>query len=427
MRKKMVLDTSVLVYDPSAHTSFKGNDVIIPIDVLDELDKLKKLPNDTGRNARVAIRNLDSLSNTGDILAGITVNDSKISIDSSSYGKVGNDSEYTDNKILACALKLCKGKNKTTIVSRDINLRIRAKALNMLAEDYEKDNIESEDLYKGYSVIENQDAGSALKQLGFIDINEYKLDLNINQCVSFEDKNWNEIALGRKVSDNKIKLIKKVYPWDLSPRNKEQIFALDLIMDKKIDLITLAGSAGTGKSLCAIAAAMDLVLNKREYEKMVIYRPIQSVSGELGFTPGTVEEKLEPWFQAVNDSFEHLLSNSDTSDWRKELEMYKKKGRIEYGAISYIRGRSIHNSIIILDEAQNLSKEDVKTILTRAGENTKFILCGDYLQIDTKHLDAINNGLTYIIEKFKTSELAGHITFEKGERSALASLAATIL
>jgi PhoH-like ATPase len=198
-------------------------------------------------------------------------------------------------------------------------------------------------------------------------------------------------------------------------------------MDKSIDLVTLIGRAGTGKSLVVLAAALELVINRKEYEKFIIYRPIQPVGSDIGFLPGTMEEKLAPWFQAIMDNFETLFQSKNGGDWRRELEMYQKKGKIEMEAITYVRGRSIPNAIILLDECQNLSKEDVKTVLTRAGENTKIILTGDIEQIDNSVLDATSNGLTYVIEKFKNSDLAGHITFTQGERSKLATLASEIL
>jgi PhoH-like ATPase len=229
------------------------------------------------------------------------------------------------------------------------------------------------------------------------------------------------------VAPDKLKLVRKAYPWNIAARNKEQSFAMDLIMDKSVDLVTLTGRAGTGKSLIVLAAALELVVSKREYDKFIIYRPIQPVGNDIGYLPGTMEEKLAPWFQAIMDNFELLFGNKVGGDWRRDLEMFQKKGRIEMDAITYIRGRSIPNAIILIDECQNLTKEEVKTILTRAGEHTKIILTGDIEQIDNSGLDATSNGLTHVIEKFKDSELAGHITFTQGERSRLASTAADIL
>jgi PhoH-like ATPase len=267
-----------------------------------------------------------------------------------------------------------------------------------------------------------------LQRNGFIKSDFYQFDdLNANECVMFENEHGDGIAMGRKVSGNKIKLIKKTNPWNIHSRNKEQSFAIDLIMDKSVDLVTLIGKAGTGKSLIVLATALELVINRKEYDKFIIYRPIQPVGNDIGFLPGTMEEKLGPWFQAIMDNMETLLQFKNGDNWRRELEHFQKKGLIEMEAITYIRGRSIPNAIILIDECQNLSKDDVKTILTRAGENTKIILTGDIEQIDNSALDATSNGLTYVIEKFKESDLAGHITFTQGERSKLASKAAEIL
>jgi PhoH-like ATPase len=314
-----------------------------------------------------------------------------------------------------------------TLVSNDINLRVKAKARGMdaVAHDGQKYNLS--DLYSGTKIIKDEDAGIVLQQLGVLDPEEYGYDLSPNECILFESNNGDGIALGRKVAPNKIKLIKKSYPWNIAARNKEQSFAIDLIIDKSVDLVTLIGKAGTGKSLVVLATALDLVISKHEYDKFIIYRPIQPVGNDIGYLPGDLTEKLAPWFQAIMDNMEILFTSKGRSDWRRELEMYQNKGRIEMEAITYIRGRSIPNAIILVDECQNLTKEDVKTILTRAGEGTKIILTGDIEQIDNSLLDATSNGLTHVIEKFKDSELAGHVTFTQGERSKLASKAADIL
>ena len=198
-------------------------------------------------------------------------------------------------------------------------------------------------------------------------------------------------------------------------------------MDKNVDLVTLIGRAGSGKTLIALASALELVCQRKEYEKLIVYRPIQPVGNDIGYLPGTMEEKLAPWFQAIMDNFEILFSNKHGNNWQQDLEMYQKKGRIEMEAITYIRGRSIPNAIILIDEAQNLTKEEVKTVLTRAGENTKIILTGDLDQIDSNFLDATSNGLVHVIERFRDSGLAGHVSFVQGERSRLATLAAEIL
>lgn len=434
MRKTYVLDTSSLIYDPKTWLQFPNSDVIIPIAVLNELDKLKKQSGEAGRNARVCVRLLDEISDKMDITTGVEVGqDVLLKIDAthieSSIVSSFGDPTYGDSQILACLHETWKSHpvHDVTLVSNDINLRVKAKSrgIEAIAHDGQKYNLS--DMYSGSTVVKDPDAGIVLQQLGYIDPELYGYDLSPNECVSFESEEGDVIAMGRAVSKNKLKLIKKVYPWNISARNKEQSFAMDLIMDRNVDLVTLIGKAGTGKSLIVLAAALELVISKHEYEKFIIYRPIQPVGNDIGYLPGTQEEKLAPWFQAIMDNFEILFSSKGRTDWKRELEMFQNKGRIEMEAITYIRGRSIPNAIILIDECQNLSKEEVKTILTRAGENTKIILTGDIEQIDNSLLDATSNGLTHVIEKFKDEPEAGHITFTQGERSKLATKAAEIL
>ena len=426
-KKNYILDTSALVYDPLCFKTFQDSNVIIPITVLDELDKLKKQAGEAGKNARVCIKLLDELCSTGDVGIGIDIENGiniKIdatNLDASQFG----DSLYGDNRILACA-NFYNAYGTAILVSNDINLRVRARVIGIGAQACESKQISFSDLYSGFVTIKDEELGEELLDRGWLDPNELTVQLLINECVVFVDKHNEEVSCGRKISNNKIKVIKNLYPWDISARNSEQALAMDLIMDKNISLVTLIGKAGTGKSLVTLASALDLV-SRKEYNKFIIYRPIQAVGNDIGFLPGTMEEKLAPWFEAIMDNFEILLTSSNGSSWIKDFEMFKKKGQLEMQALTYIRGRSIPNSIILVDECQNLSKEEVKTILTRAGEDTKIILTGDIEQIDNSDLDATNNGLTYVIEKFKDTDLAGHITFTKGERSRLATVASEIL
>lgn len=433
-RKTLILDTSTLIYDPCAWKQFPNSDVIIPIAVLSELDKLKKQSGEAGRNARVCVRMLDELSDKMDITTGVIVdNDTLVKIDATHrdlsdpiYAGFG-DPTYGDTQILACAYSHRSSNDEVALVSNDINLRVKAKSRNIDAIAHEGSRYSLSDLYSGIQVHTHEEAGIDLLEDGSIDPRCFGLNLNPNECILFEDEGGNAVSLGRKVAPDKVKLVRKSYPWNIASRNKEQAFAIDLIMDRNVDLVTLIGRAGTGKSLIVLACALELVISKREYDKFIIYRPIQPVGNDIGYLPGTMEEKLAPWFQAIMDNFEMLFGNKVGGDWKRDLEMFQKKRRIEMEAITYIRGRSIPNSIILIDECQNLSKEEVKTILTRAGENTKIILTGDIEQIDNSLLDATSNGLTHVIEKFKDSGLAGHITFVQGERSKLASKAAEIL
>lgn len=432
MRQLYILDTSALINDPNLFKSFPDSDIVIPIAVLHELDNLKKQANEAGKNARISIKLLDELTQNADVTKFIPLdNNIRLKIDTSysdsnlSIGPV----QYGDTQILICAQKYVS--ENPTLVSNDINLRVKAKAFGLKAIGHEKFNTSISDIYSGIKEVQSESLGMELNNKNVIDYNDlsfksyldYDLELNPNECVVFK-RNNDVISLGRRAG-NKIKLIRKSFPWGLTPRNTEQILALDLLQDENIDLLTLIGKAGTGKSLCVLAAALDLVLNKKKYDKLVIYRPIQPVGNDIGFLPGDMSEKLGPWFQAVMDNLEFLLSKN--SEWKKDLELYQKKGRIEMEAITYVRGRSLPNTIIFLDEAQNLSKEEIKTLLTRAGENSKVVITGDIEQIDNKDLDATNNGLTHIVEAFKESDITGHVTLTRGERSKLATLAAKIL
>lgn len=435
MRKHYIIDTSVLIHDPNSFKSFSGNDVTIPVNVLDELDKLKTLPNDAGKNARVCIKALDALCSKGDIHKGIKIeNGILLKIDTSKLPDKFGPGSYVDNKILSCAHSIKEKNNKkrsptpTILVSRDINLRVRARAFNIQAEDYEKDKTSVVELYEGFKTLQSQEIGLALNKKDSLDICMYDelQELKPNECMHVESKNGDGLAIGRCIKD-KLVSIKTKRPWGLDLRNKEQAFAVDMLCDPKVPLVSLIGKAGTGKTLCAIASALEMVLEQKKYSKLIIYRPIQPVGNDIGFLPGTMEEKLAPWMQAISDSFEFLFEQKNGSKWKTILDRYLYDGSIQMEAITYIRGRSIPNAFILIDEAQNLSKEEVKTILTRAGTGTKIVLTGDIEQIDNSFLDATNNGLSYIVEKFKDIDLAGHITFTKGERSVLASKAAEIL
>lgn len=792
MRKTYILDTSTLIYDPCAWKQFPNSDVIIPIAVLGELDKLKKQSGEAGRNARVCVRLLDELTDKMDITIGVVVeDDTLVKIDATHRDLTDpvfagfGDPDYGDTQILACAYAHLG--DEGILVSNDINLRVKAKSRGIDAISHDGDKYSLSDMYAGSQTIVHEEAGVDLLQNGYLDPRGFGFKLNMNECVLLKNDAGDGIAMGRKIAHDKVKLIRKAYPWNISSRNKEQAFAMDLIMDKSVDLVTLIGKAGTGKSLIVLASALELVISKQEYDKFIIYRPIQSVGNDIGYLPGpqpldakiatpfgwttmgeikigdfvigsdgkpkkvlktfdkgekdifkvifndgsfteccedhlwyttslkesqrkggegsvkslkeirstlktyttqinnhkipmvkpvefieqetiispyvmgvllgdgtlsedystyfttadeeivkncqdllpynmicklkstsktskannysfinknninneqrkdnlfnyeinrlglsgkksiskfipdiykfnsvknriallqglmdtdgfvsedgsdvvyysisdqlsedfkflvqslggiahinkklvkysfnkseeekevicnvvslslpsdicpvrltrkvnrfksrkypisrmisdiipvgkkearclliesedhlyatnefilthnTMEEKLAPWFQAIMDNFELLFGSKGRHDWKRDLEMFQKKGKIEMKAITYIRGRSIPNAIILIDECQNLTKEEVKTILTRAGENTKIILTGDIEQIDNSLLDATNNGLTHVIQRFKDSELAGHITFVQGERSKLASKASEIL
>lgn len=435
MKKIHILDTSVLIDNPYAYKNFPDSEVVIPAAVLDELDKKKTQASGASKNARVCIRGIEEITSKGNVAKGILLEDNilfKIDpeyFDANSKAFKGfGDPNYGDTQILISAFVYQKDhpEDEIILVSNDINLRAKARTRGLKAESFDRD-LSADDLYSGNRIIENEMAGMALQQEGMISMADYNIELYPNECVMFVNEIGDGIALGRRVSQDKIKLIKKVYPWSLSSRNKEQTYAIDVLMDKEIDLVTFTGPAGTGKSLVTMAGALELVLNKKVYDKLIVYRPIQAVGADVGFLPGELSEKLAPWFQSVMDAFEFLFTAKHGGDWKKDLEIYQKKGKISLETMTYIRGRSIQNALIVIEECQNLTKEDVKTILTRAGTGTKIIALGDIQQIDAKSLSAVDNGLTYMIEKFKESDLAAHVTLEQGERSRLATLASEIL
>jgi PhoH-like ATPase len=432
-----ILDTSVFITDPYAIDSFEAAEVVLPITILEELDKLKKSPAEVGRNARVAIKYLDELTSIGDVVQGVWLQPSKVKfrIDSIDRGAIGKDASYGDSQILACAAYFKETCGRpVVVVSKDINLRVRAKALGLAAEDYNSSSTTTSELYKGYKEVVHTPLGNRLQTNGFVELSEFErkteVSLHENELLLINNAKGEGLSIGRRMG-NKVNLIKPATPWGLAARNKEQGFLIDLLMDTSIPLVSVIGRAGSGKSLISLACCLELVLEKRLYKKLLICRPIQTIGNELGFLPGTMEEKIAPYYTAISDSFAFLFQNkanrSNPDAWKEQLFQYTDSGVIQQEPLTYMRGRSIPDALILLDEAQNLSKDEIKAILTRAGEGTKIILTGDVEQIDNRFLDAMNNGLTHVIDKFQSSHIAGHITLMKCERSELAEAAAELL
>jgi PhoH-like ATPase len=419
-----IFDTSALITNPTAYYDFHNSTVVIPITVLDELDKLKKQPNEAGKNARVAIRKLDEISKTApDLSLGILLeNDVFLKIDTTNYPVIG-DALYGDTRILACA----KGQEEPIIVSNDLNMRVRARAMGMRADSYDK-NAAPSDLYSGIQYVKDDAVFKKLSAKSSIKVSDLGLKLNPNECVIFQDHNGKELATRCKATKDTLLAVKKQIPWGLEAKNSEQDLAIDLLLDTRIPLVTFVGSAGTGKSILALACGLEMVLSKKIYERMIIYRPTVDMDNGIGWLPGDLATKLEPWIQPINDNLEVLLKVKDGEKKSKSMmELYRENGKIQVDALSYIRGRSIPNSFILFDEAQNCSAAQIKTVLTRIGEGSKICITGDISQIDNKDLDPTNNGLSYLIEKFKESSLSASITFLHGQRSELASAAAELL
>jgi len=437
MAKKIyVLDTSVYLTDSNSFLSYGNNDIVIPLKVLEEIDNHKKRQDSVGANAREVIRKLDSLREQGSLYKGVRLAKGKGILYAKLYKRENLpedlDLSIPDNEIIAVALNQKKEtpRKKVVVVTRDINMRVKCDALGLITEDYHINQVvkDTSAIYTGFNkhLIDEPVLDRFYKDEDvFIDKDERPM--MPNQFVMLvSNQNEKKTGLARFIKhDSPLKRINGVHKkgiWGVVPRNKEQIFALDLLKDKNINIVTLVGSAGTGKTLLAIATGLQHVMEAKHYKRLVISRPIQPMGRDIGFLPGTMEEKMAPWVAPIQDNLRFLMGND-----RETLDMYMANGTIEVEALTYIRGRSISDAFIIIDEAQNLTAHELKTILTRVGENTKIVLTGDVEQIDNVYIDETSNGLTHAVEKFKTLEIAGHVTLLKGERSKVASIAAKIL
>lgn len=433
--KNYILDTNVLLHDPNALLNFKENHVLLPIEVIEEIDRFKRESTELGRNARTVSRMLDGLRGDGSLSAGVKLpNGGELKIGFQKNGDVettlGKDS--VDNRILSLAASVQKiqPKSATILVSKDINLRIKADALGLAAEDYETDRVFITDLYTG--MVELTVPSEKLAKFradGEIELNGGKQYFPNEYCTVTDEANPKKTVLA-KVDATAKKLIPIIDSregvWGIKPRNREQNFALDALLDDRVKLVTLMGKAGTGKTLLAMAAGLKRTVLDREFRRLVVARPTISMGKELGFLPGSLEEKLAPWMQPIHDALEMLSDLNMGHDHRRSGDLMRS-GTIVVEALSYIRGRSIANQFMIIDEAQNLTPLEVKTIITRVGHGTKIIFTGDPYQIDNPYVDSSSNGFNYIISRFRDQAIAAHIELQKGERSELAELAANIM
>src|SRR6266849_1401434 len=441
LRKNYVLDTNVLLHDPSALFKFKDNNVIVPIYVVEEIDKFKRDLSELGRNARQVSRDLDALrAEGGSLTEGVPLEGGgtlRVLFTQKELPRELMNGHLADNRILALAsdIKEREPNLRCVFVSKDVNLRIRADALGLPSEDYRNDKIENPEVYMGVREVETSraeiDSFYAHGELpvpepiaGTVCPNEFAL-LKDRDAVSHTALAKYHAGKGKFVP-----LLKslKEGAWGLRPRNKEQSFALDLLLNDEIKLVTMVGKAGTGKTLLAIAAGLQKTMEEQVFQKMLVSRPVFPLGKDIGYLPGSVEEKLNPWMQPIYDNVEFLmgLSRADKKAGRSYKELVDL-GLVAIEPLTYIRGRSIPNQYIIVDEAQNLTPHEVKTIITRVGDNTKIVLTGDPYQIDNPYVDSTNNGLIHVVNKFRSERLAGHITLTKGERSALAELASNVL
>ena len=417
MVKNYVLDTNVLIHDPNAIFSFEDNNVIIPLPVLEELDKLKKESGSVGKNARDVIRKLDELRKKGNLQKGIHLENGGTLRVHVVKGNVDTPrflhERYMDNWILAYTIDVKRKSNiPTFLVTKDINLRVKADSLGIFAQDYLTDRSDIEKIHKGYVEMENENLKKELLKNGKVEI---QLDIPPNTYVDFGG------VYGKYRNGELIRVFEKE-AFGIKPRNREQVFSMDSLLDDDIDLVTLVGVAGTGKTLLALACGLRKTLEERVYERIIVTRPTIPVGRDIGYLPGDIETKMKPWLQPVMDNLELIAKIKGLNI--KEL---KKRGTLEIEVLSYIRGRSIPDQYMIIDEAQNLTPHEVKTILTRVGEGTKVVLIGDPYQIDTPYLDMNTNGLVYVASKFIGDDRASTVFLLKGERSHLATRAAELL
>ncbi len=433
-RKKIVLDTNVILFDAFAITKFKDSDIHIPISVIEEVDRFKRDPGENGRNARQFSRFADMLREKGSLAAGVQLDNSEsyvyINTDYQLGGLSGEfDQTKTDNRILATAMALQKQypRDKVELITKDINLRIKADVLGVNSKDYEPEGSSEEGLYEGYQELLLDPS----KIDSFYRDKKLKVDVKLmaNQYVIMKDSSKsNHSAIGRFSQKEMAVVPLQSYTegvWGIQARNVEQSFALDCLLNDEILFVSLVGKAGTGKTLLAIAAGLHKTLDEGVFQRLLVSRPIFPMGRDIGYLPGDIEQKLNPWMQPIFDNVEFLMGADKKAAGRAQELI--NQGMLNIEPLTYIRGRSIPKQYLIVDEAQNLTPHEIKTIITRAGRGTKVVLTGDIYQIDNPYVDSASSGLVYAVEKFKGHGISAHVTLSKGERSELAELASNIL
>ncbi|HYE03005.1 MAG TPA: PhoH family protein [Phycisphaerales bacterium] len=466
--KHFVLDTNVLLHNPNALFVFKEHEVVIPFAVIEELDRLKRTNDDIGRNARECIRHLDRLRARGRLIEGVdwgavspTVGmassggaTGKVRIDVGEHPRpVAIREDNADNRIIAVAYALHQAGLRTVFVSKDLNARIKSDALGLRTEDFENQKVDADRLYTGFVAVDIEggliDELYAQRMLALDRVRHalrgthddgtpFEREIVPNQFLVMRDEaDEGHTGLARRLADTD-HLIPITGPrkptFGIMARNVQQTMAMDLLLDDEIKLVTLLGSAGTGKTLLAVAAGMAKVFNEERYDKLLVARPIMPMGRDIGYLPGDKDEKLTAWMQPIFDNLGYLLStrgapmqSAESHTTEQRVQKLIADGRIVLEPLTYIRGRSIPHQFMIVDEAQNLTPHEVKTIISRVGEGTKVVLTGDIGQIDNPYLDQSSNGLSYLVEKMKGLPLVAHVTLARSERSELASLAARLL
>jgi len=454
--KVFVLDTNIFIHRPDAMMSFRDTEIVIPLWVLEELDKLKTFPDERGRNARRAIRLLDEVSAKGNLADGVKLdNGSLLRVTLTHSDSFPKDLmvDKNDNKIILTALQLQQSGKRVFFVSKDINARVKAMALGIRSVDYEKQKVNFDRLYSGYTMqttsadnLANLRANGSIPWPDSVPDNHFYI---LSRKASKEHRSEqvvpmpegfpgdtmpkvemdDNVEIGRyRAGSQSLSLVDWRMPtvFGISALNHHQRIALELLLDPSVLLVSLVGKAGTGKTLLAIAAGLKLVMEDKAYSRVLVSRPVIPMGKDIGYLPGSKDEKLSHWMQPLFDNLEYIIGVYKKQSI-KNVEQLVNSKIIEVEALTYIRGRSLPGQFIIIDEAQNLTPHEVKTIVSRAGEGSKVVLTGDPFQIDSPYLDQNSNGLSYIVEAFKNQDVAGHVTLQRSERSRLAELAAELL
>jgi PhoH-like ATPase len=434
--KYFVLDTNVLLHNADSLTSFADNSIVLPMTVIEELDSFKRQNDELGRNARHVIRQLDKLRELGSLKDGVAMDNGgflRITVERRDMPGALLDMGVADNRILAVANSLHEEGKEVIFVSKDINARLKADALGIAVMDFEKQKCNIDELYTGWrqasvpgEVIDKFYKEKVLEAEGF--------NFHHNEFILLQDEtNPKHSGMGRATGPSDLTHLNAKWEraWNITPRSKEQRMALELLLNPEIHLVTLIGQAGTGKTLLALAAGLECVIHNETHERLLVSRPVIPMGKDIGYLPGTKDEKLALWMQPIFDNLTYLMRHDrrdeDDGGVHQKVSQLIKDNKVELEALTYIRGRSIPRQFVIVDEAQNLTPHEVKTIISRAGENTKMVFTGDPQQIDNPYLDSASNGLSYAVERLKGHGIYGHVTLSKSERSPLSAIAADYL
>lgn len=441
MQKVYVLDSSVLLHDPNALFQFQDNDVVVPYVVLEEIESKKRLMENVGRAAREAIRHLDRLRDKGQLSQGVLLpNGGTVRVELNHYSNeilpVNSNLALADNRILAVSLNLTREEERTVVlVTKDIAMRVKADALGILTEDYYNDKVVLPPIMDEILTLPIEDVEVAeLYKNKYIPL---QVPLPPNRCVKAVLSDNSVLALVSSPDGKKLvyKMGQSQASWEIRPKNMEQSWALEMLNNPEIKLVNLMGPAGTGKTLLALASGLEQTVHEELYIRLLCARPIVPFGNDIGFLPGEKDQKVRPYMQPIYDNLEYLLRPRREKERERggdsiidsAIDLLIKKRQLEIEVLTYIRGRSIPNQFMIIDEAQNLSAHEVKTIITRAGEGTKIVLCGDPDQIDHPYLDKESNGLAYVASRLNGQSFYGQVRLVRGERSELATRAARLL